>query len=423
MKSLDFRENLFSIIGKSFLMILPVTGMLLMIPGEADINYFLFISILSGIIIFDLLFLLLTKELPFVKRIYTFLFFVSAPLLILSLCLIMNASGGSDSFAFPLFLIVIPFVSVFFMRSDAALAVTLCSAGAYVATIQLTEGLSASNVQTVTGQVLALALFSYMVSKTGEAGRDEVRMRERAMSELRRLSESDIAASQFFSSVSYEMKTPLTSIQGYTEILINEKNLEEHLEREYVEIINEEAEKLTELTEILLDISRLESGRVQLEKEEVDIEHLLKGIVSERRMRMPDAKIGFIKAETYPRTFADKKRLRLSFEKVFDFIQNKALRVSEIRISVEELSGEAIITINYLESAAFKKKSSSPSLNIFEDYIFSDEEKMLEPIEVSLAKRIVMFHKGVLNSVEGEGGWSTIVIRVPSLEISNLLEN
>ena len=87
--------------------------------------------------------------------------------------------------------------------------------------------------------------------------------------------EVDRMKTEFVSLVSHELRTPLTSIKGYTELVLDGDagEIDEEVE-EYLSIVYKNAERLVALVNDLLDISRIESGRVQLNIEPVDLNEI-----------------------------------------------------------------------------------------------------------------------------------------------------
>ncbi len=80
---------------------------------------------------------------------------------------------------------------------------------------------------------------------------------EQALEDLKRLDEMKDA---FLSSVSHELRTPLTSIRSFSEILLQYQGESPETQREFIQIINIESERLTRLINDLLDLSRIQAG-------------------------------------------------------------------------------------------------------------------------------------------------------------------
>jgi len=84
----------------------------------------------------------------------------------------------------------------------------------------------------------------------------------------------------FVSSISHELRTPLTSIIAYTETILSDAGMPEKTKYEFLSIIDEEAQRLANLIESLLDISRLESKRVCTQNKLLDMSIIVERISS-----------------------------------------------------------------------------------------------------------------------------------------------
>lgn len=86
-----------------------------------------------------------------------------------------------------------------------------------------------------------------------------------------KLKELDLMKSEFLNTVSHELRTPLTSIKAFAEILLDNVGEDVETQTEFLEIINKESDRLTRLINNLLDLSRIEAGRMKWEKEPLDL--------------------------------------------------------------------------------------------------------------------------------------------------------
>ncbi len=99
--------------------------------------------------------------------------------------------------------------------------------------------------------------------------------------ELQELKEVDKIKTELISNVSHELRTPLTSIKAYTETLVElleDKNFDIESAREFLTTIDEESERLTGMICNLLDLSKLESGKVSLNREKFDLKLLIEKV-------------------------------------------------------------------------------------------------------------------------------------------------
>ena len=112
-------------------------------------------------------------------------------------------------------------------------------------------------------------------------GRDELGDLARAFERMRvRLSQLDDARRAFVANASHELRTPLFSLAGYLELLDDEV-LDEPTRLEFLDSMREQVTRLTKLASDLLDLSRLDAGRLTVELEPVDLAALCAEIVEE----------------------------------------------------------------------------------------------------------------------------------------------
>ncbi|MCM8774097.1 MAG: ATP-binding protein [Candidatus Omnitrophica bacterium] len=101
-----------------------------------------------------------------------------------------------------------------------------------------------------------------------------------ATRELERMRELDKLKSDFISSVSHDLKTPLTSIIGYTDILMQlakEKSLSE--ESDYLKIIMQEAMRFARMIDDIINMAKIESGKLQLKKELASLKEIVEEVI------------------------------------------------------------------------------------------------------------------------------------------------
>ena len=93
--------------------------------------------------------------------------------------------------------------------------------------------------------------------------------------------EVDRIKSEFVSMVSHELRTPLTSIKGYIDLLLADDTVGElsELQREFLGITQNNTRRLISITNDLLDLSRLESGKLALHREPLDITLLIRELL------------------------------------------------------------------------------------------------------------------------------------------------
>jgi len=118
----------------------------------------------------------------------------------------------------------------------------------------------------------------------------DISVRRRAEQALR---ESDRMKSDFVSSVSHELRTPLASILGFSSTILRDKNMAKNIKEEFINIIYQESQRLSKLIEDILNISRLESGRVTYRLQRIDFVPVISEIIEVHRLQAEEKGILF----------------------------------------------------------------------------------------------------------------------------------
>lgn len=134
--------------------------------------------------------------------------------------------------------------------------------------------------------VIALTAGSFARSLHLQTERADRRTREaeaatrREAAALARLQELDKLKSDFISITSHELRTPVSAVRGFVDTLRRRRDdLTEDEVREFLDIIYSQSDRLVRLVEDLLDVSRLEAGRLNLEWEEVSVDQVLSSTI------------------------------------------------------------------------------------------------------------------------------------------------
>lgn len=98
-----------------------------------------------------------------------------------------------------------------------------------------------------------------------------------------KLKELDQMKSEFLNTVSHELRTPLTSIKAFAEILLDNVGEDVETQTEFLQIINKESDRLTRLINNLLDLSRIEAGRMKWEDEQLDLHEVAESALNALR--------------------------------------------------------------------------------------------------------------------------------------------
>ena len=129
--------------------------------------------------------------------------------------------------------------------------------------------------------------------------------------DITRERELDEIKSRLLSTVSHELRTPLASIKGFATTLLREDvDWDETSRREFLSIIDEESDRLSELIGNLLDMSRIEAGELPVEPEPIDLLPIIQETAAEFQMRTHDHHFQLQLPGTLPLAMADPRRTR-----------------------------------------------------------------------------------------------------------------
>jgi signal transduction histidine kinase len=159
-----------------------------------------------------------------------------------------------------------------------------------------------------------------------------------------RLKELDRLKSNFLATMSHELRTPLTSVIGYSEMML--EGLGGPLtaeQREYLGIIMEKGENLLQLITSILDISKIEAGRVRLVLSEVDAGQIMRDAVATvlPLARKKGLRVG-CEPPAIPRIQADRDKLRQCLVNLCSNAVKFTPAGGNITVSAEPLDGERV---------------------------------------------------------------------------------
>jgi hypothetical protein len=108
------------------------------------------------------------------------------------------------------------------------------------------------------------------------------------------------------STVSHELRSPLTSVKGYTSLMLSRwDRLKDEQKRTMLEQVHHDADRVTRLVTELLDISRLETGRLVLRRQMVDLPALAHSVVEKVGLGIPELDCTVAFPPSFPRVYAD----------------------------------------------------------------------------------------------------------------------
>ena len=213
---------------------------------------------------------------------------------------------------------------------------------------------------------------------------------------------------EFISSVSHELRTPLTAINGWAETLIAEDNASDDLRAKGLETIRDESLRLGRMVEELLDFSRMESGRMFLNKSKFDLNAELEDTIfmMEQRLSQDGIHIVYTDATEEAYVNGDPQRIRQVFVNLIDNARKFSSSGSTIDISIEEDPETDIVYVTFKDRGCGIPAEDLPRVK--EKFFKGNTGRAGSGIGLALCDEIMALHGGTLE-IASEVGVGTEV--------------
>ena len=259
------------------------------------------------------------------------------------------------------------------------------------------------------------------VSSTAALTIDRIQLQEeliREHLESERLEELNKMKSYFVSSVTHELKTPLTSIRMFAELLQNKKNIPKEKSNEYLHIIEGESERLRRLIDNVLDFAKIEKGIKTYEFNSISLNDIVERAVRSVEYQFKIAKIS-LKKEIC------KEKLIINADP--DAVEETVLNLLSNAIKYSSAKTETIITTLVQNGyAVVDIKDEGVGIadedlkNIFDPFFRTKDTKLVKAegtgLGLAIVKHIMDAHKGKINVQSEVGKGSTFSISFPLSE-------
>lgn len=226
------------------------------------------------------------------------------------------------------------------------------------------------------------------------------------------ISAAEQMKNDFISSVSHELRTPLTAIKGWSETLREGGAGDAEMTAKGLEVISDEAERLSGIVEELLDFSRMQSGHISMQFTRMDLlAELEEAVVMFRdRAKREGIELIYVEAAELPPIVGDRDRLKQVFINIID----NAIKYSNPggRVWVEAADMGAHVQVVISDSGVGIAKADLP--NVKNKFYKANRTRPGSGIGLALADEIVRRHKGKLEIESEEGVGTTVTITLPA---------
>jgi len=226
--------------------------------------------------------------------------------------------------------------------------------------------------------------------------------------------------SDFVSNVSHELRTPLSSIKAYVEMLVDGEAEDEETRGEFYNIIQGETNRLQRLIDNILNISRIESGVVKVQREHLSMPALIREAID---VMMPQARAKNIELVDIPtplyfQVFADKDMI---YQTTMNLIGN-AIKYTpndgKVTVSIDVDEHEGMVNVSVTDTGIGIPESDIPHL-FDKFYRVADHKKVAKGtgLGLNLVKHIVeTVHGGSVRVSSKHGEGSTFTFGLPIAE-------
>ena len=193
--------------------------------------------------------------------------------------------------------------------------------------------------------------------------------------------------------VSHDIKTPLTSIINYVDLLKRQKIQTEPV-KSYIEILDAKSQRLKQLTDDLVEASKISSGNIVLEKERLNLTELLNQSIGEfsEKFEEKQLQIVFEHSDCQAYIYADSRRMWRIIENLFNNIYKYAMPATRVYIDVKVENGHIEASVKNISQMQLNIRSDE----LTERFIRGDVARATEGsgLGLSIAKSLTEVQGG-----------------------------
>jgi len=224
----------------------------------------------------------------------------------------------------------------------------------------------------------------------------------------------------FVTNVSHELKTPLTSIRMFAEMLKEGRQPDPRRQEQYLDLMVSETDRLTRLINNVLDFSRLERGQKQYTPKLLELNRLAQDLVQSQRLRLEHN--GFrveLRAASQPVFIrADEEAVKQAALNLMSNAEKYSEARREVEVEIAVLGGQALLRVKDRGVGI----SPAQAKKLFQEFYRADESLTSRTkgtgLGLSIARRLARDQGGDITYAPREGGGSVFEIRLPGSEPS-----
>ncbi len=221
--------------------------------------------------------------------------------------------------------------------------------------------------------------------------------------------------SDFVAAASHELRSPLTSIKGFVELLSRSEELSSK-QRESVDVIRISTDRLVDLVEDLLEVARIEAGRIAIDLRPIDLAHVANQAITlmEPRLAEKRQRLELAIEPSLPFAYADAARVQEIVENLLTNAHLYTGEAGEIRVSCGADGPETVALAVADTGRGMTREELS---HAFDRFYRGVQESELAPgtgLGLWIVKSLVELQHGSIEVTSEPGAGSTFVVRLPS---------
>jgi signal transduction histidine kinase len=232
------------------------------------------------------------------------------------------------------------------------------------------------------------------------------------------IQEANRLKTEFVSMVSHELRTPLTSIQGYAELLLEDERLAGE-ERESLTVVKKNADRLLGLINDLLDLSRIEAGRVDLHRTSLDLARLILEVAGSLRPLI-EAKRQRLRLElgdALPAVWADADRVTQILTNLISNAHKYTLVEGSITVAARREDGFVRVDVSDTGIGLSPEDQAQLFTKFFRAHHRSPPTGGGTGLGLVITRLLVELHGGRITVSSAPGQGSTFSFSLPALEV------
>lgn len=219
---------------------------------------------------------------------------------------------------------------------------------------------------------------------------------------------------EFVSNVSHELKTPLSSIKVLSDSLLLQEDVPNEMYREFMQDINSEVDRMTNIINDLLSLVRLDNGAVKLNIKPFNVNDFLKAIIKQLNPLANKKNIAInFDAKKDVTIEADEVKLNLAISNLVENGIKYTPEDGSVKISLDCDSTDCYITVQDTGIGISEEEQSK----VFERFYRVDNSRDRETggtgLGLAITHSTIVLHNGSVKVISGEGKGATFIVRIP----------